>query len=68
MIRCSGNFLQFFIKFIFVEKYLFVAVLVYLGNMFNDKKNRRICDMNFSEIFPYVFWLLIGVCSWRDLI
>ena len=21
--------------------------------------------MNFSEIFPYVFSLLVGVCSWR---
>lgn len=26
---------------------------------------RRICDMNFHEIFPYVFSLLIGICSWR---
>lgn len=42
-----------------------MVVLAYLGNMFNDKKYRRICDMNFSEIFPYVFSLLMGVCSWR---
>lgn len=44
-----------------------MAALAYLGRMpenVSNEKIRRICDMNFSEIFPYVFSMLVGICSW----
>lgn len=39
-------------------------------NMFNErvKNMRRKCNMNFSEIFPYVFSLLVGYAHGEELI
>lgn len=55
-------------QFTFIEEYLCVVVLAYLGRMTeirsNNKNMRRICDMNFKEIFPYAFSVLVGICIW----